>query len=911
MLPAAGWRPDGRAGGGKAEAATTTDLPRFGALLKRHRLAAGLTQEALAGQAGLSARAVSDLERDPGRRPRLESLALLATALGLSPEQHAHLRAAARLGPRGQAKEQAGTLPAYLNSFVGREAASAEVGRRLGATRLLTLIGAGGCGKTRLAVQVAADLVGAYPAGVWFVDLAPLTAAALVPGAVLAALGLTEAPGRSAAAAVSAHLGGRSGLLLLDNCEHLIAACASMAEELLGACPGLRVLATSREPLGAPGELVWRVPSLPAPGPDEPPDPGRLAAYPAVRLFVERAAAAEPTFDLTVGNAAAVARVCRRLDGIPLALEMAAARVRVLTPEQIAARLDDRFELLTGGSRTAPTRQQTLRAALDWSHDLLAEPERALLRRLGVFVGGWTLEAAEAVCAGGPVGPGDVLAGLSALIDKSLVLADVKASQGRYRLLETVRAYALDRSTEPTEAAAVGARHAAYYLTVAERAAPVLKGPEQVDCLDRLEQERGNIRAALGWWVEHGEAAPALRLVGALGWFWAMRGHLVEGRSWMARALALAGDADPAARASALARATLLAWMQGDLDAARTAGAEAVETARRARDAPVLVDALLALGPALYDRGQRADAELLFAEGLSAARAAGYRWGTALALFWSAVAALGRADPAAARVHLEESLALSRALGDPRGAAFALSYLGTLARRRGDLSEAEALFAESLTLRRAVGPRRGVVHELNNLGLVARARGEHVRAHALHCEALALAGEIGDRPTVVFTLEAFAGLAAASARPAHALRLAAAAAALRTEMGLRNPPEREEELRAWLRPARRALGPARSAAAWAEGQAMDAEAAVARAASSAPASQPAAGPTILSPREREVARLIARGHTNRQIAEALVIAASTAERHVANVLAKLGAHRRAEVGAWAARHLPEADDGVD
>jgi len=416
-------------------------------------------------------------------------------------------------------------LPHQLTSFVGRRRELDEGRRRLCRTRLLTLTGPGGSGKTRLALEIAAEGLGDFPHGVWLVELASIAEPALVPPAVAQALDLLVEGGQTAQRVLNEHLRDKSLLLILDNCEHLVAACAELAERLLQAAPGLRLLATSREPLGVAGENSYPVPALTVPDAGQRATPDTLVQSEAVR----------PDFALTEGNAAAVAQICRRLDGIPLALELAAARTRALTAEQIAARLDHRFGLLTGGSRTAPPRQQTLRGAIDWSYELLSDPERALLRRLSAFSGGWSLEAAEHVSRAP-----EALDLLSQLVSKSLVLSEQRPDQeGRFRMLETIREYAQEKLVEAGETEAAQDRHLAYYVSLAEEAAPELRRHGQVHWLNRLDQENDNLRAALAWAVQRDQAEPALRLAGALGDYWTMRGYLVEGHRWLEAALSL------------------------------------------------------------------------------------------------------------------------------------------------------------------------------------------------------------------------------------------------------------------------------------------------------------------------------------------------------------------------------------
>lgn len=437
-------------------------------------------------------------------------------------------------------------LPLQLTSFVGRERELADIAALVATQRLVTLTGPGGTGKTRLALQAAADTLEAYPDGVWLAELGALAEPTLVPAAVAAAVGVREEPGRPLLGTLTAALRPKCLLLMLDNCEHLLEGCARLADALLRACPRLTILATSREALGIAGETGWRVPSLALPDAAQPPPVAALTQYEAVRLFVDRALADDPAFRVTSHNASAVAEVCHRLDGIPLALELAAARLRVLPVEQLLARLEDRFRLLTGGSRTALPRQQTLRATVDWSYALLSDPEKTCFNRLAVFAGGFTLEAAEAVCAdAAAVEPAAVLDLLTHLIDKSLVSAGrLPDGTGRCRLLETLRHYARQTLAASGEAAAVHERHARHFLAYVEQAEPALRGPAQLDWLDwldwleRLEREHDNLRAALDWFAEHGPAEDGLRLAAALGSrasFWVTRGYLAEGRQRLAR----------------------------------------------------------------------------------------------------------------------------------------------------------------------------------------------------------------------------------------------------------------------------------------------------------------------------------------------------------------------------------------
>ena len=514
----------------------------FGTLLRRYRERAGLTHEALAERAGASAAGIAALERGRRQRPYPHTVRRLAEALDLSPEERAAFGALA--SPRGAhaiveppgilRKAPASNLPAPPTSLIGRERDIATLAELVPVHpgRLVTLTGIGGGGKTRLALAVAAALRGAFADGAWLVELAPLADPTLVPKAVAAVLDVPEVAGVPLTERLAVALRSRRLLLVLDNCEHLIDACAELAERLLAACPDVAILATSREPLQLARERRWRVPALPAPGLDEAVSLAAVADYPAVQLFVARAQAVAPDFNLTDENHATIARICARLGGLPLALELAAVRVPVLAPRQILERLDDAIRLLTVGSRAAPTRQQTLRATLQWSYALLTPPEQNVLRRLAVCVDGCEIDAAEAVGAAQDLPAEDVLDVVSRLVDRSLVLVSEAAGAARYSLLEPVRQFALGLMAGE-ELAAVQARHAAYYLALAERAAPTLHGPDQVAWLGRLERESGNLRAALSWAAATGDVESGLRLAVALAPFWERRGYLDEGRRWV------------------------------------------------------------------------------------------------------------------------------------------------------------------------------------------------------------------------------------------------------------------------------------------------------------------------------------------------------------------------------------------
>ena len=717
-------------------------------------------------------------------------------------------------------------LPRQLTSFIGREREIEEIRRLLSSTVLLTLTGGGGSGKTRLAVQVAADLVEEFPDGVWLVELAALAAPSLVPQAVRSSLGVHEQPGRPLMETLLDHLAPKKLLLVLDNCEHLLSACAQLADLLLRGCAGLKILATSREDLGISAETLYPVPSLSVPDPRRLPTVEELAQYEAVRLFTERAQAVQPTFRINEHNAQAVAQICRRLDGIPLAIELASARVKVLAVEQIATRLDDRFRLLTGGSRTALPRHQTLRAAMDWSYDLLSEPERMLLRRMSVFAGGFTLEAVEAICAGEGLEETDILDQLANLVDKSLVLMEAQGEGLRYRMLETVRQYGADRLLESGEAADVHRRHRDWYLGLAERAEPEMHRPDQAAWLDQLEREHDNLRAALeGSKTEEGRVA-GLRLVAALWRFWQVRGHLSEGRRWMEGALEMSGDAPRTLRAKALNGAGILALDQGDYAAARALVEESLAVGRDLGDKRSIVLSIHNLGAVAREQGDYAAARSLLEESLAVGRDLGDKRNIALSLNSLGSVAREHADYAAARALFEESLAIKRELGDKRSMAITLNNLANVACEQGDYALARALHEESLAIKRELGDRVGIAISLHNLGNVAAAEGNHAQARSLHGESLMIGRELGDRLGIASCLEGLVEVAGAYQDPERAARLFGAAEALREAIGAPLTPVARADHARNVAATRARLGDEVFAAAWAEGRAMPLEEAI-------------------------------------------------------------------------------------
>jgi non-specific serine/threonine protein kinase len=810
-------------------------------------------------------------------------------------------------------------LPALHTQLFGREQDSAAVQELVlhTAGRLVTLTGTGGCGKTQLALLVASNLIDAIPDGVWLVDLAPVQAAQLVPQTVISALGVREQPNETPAQTLVAWIGSRGLLLVLDNCEHLIDACAELAATLLDACPNLRLLTTSREPLRISGERLWRVPSLGIPEPRSV-RPDQVARFPAVQLFVQRAQAVKSDFVVTSHNAAAVSAICARLEGLPLAIELAAAWVRVLGVEQILERLDDTFELLVGGSRSAPGRQQTMRATLDWSFGLLTDAERVVFRRLAVFVGGWSLEAAEAVCSGGEVAAKRVLDHLTRLVDASLVQVEDHDEHPRYRLLEPIRQYAQICLSASGELDAVGRQHATFFLSYALRweTDANFGGPGRAAALSALGSEQENLRATLRWCLQQGDAERGIFLARALWTFWVIRGLYVEGRSWLAPLAELPAVAkSPEKRAVAQSIEATLAWRQGDYAVAQGLFEEVLPHLQRAREyAPRLMHSVPSdLGMIAQKRGDYSAARGYFQDALTAARAAGVRADEALSLHCLGAQAVIEEDFPAARALCEDGLAVARAVGDAYALAGILRWLGWLKFLEGDVPASQQLLEEAVAIHRRLGERYVLADVLERLALVATATGRYAKAGEAFGESVQLRHEMGDRSGIADSLEGIAALAAAQRHPTQAIQLAGAAASLRATSGSTFTPARRTMLDQWLVPLRQTLGEEAIHSAWEAGQAMSLEQALELALGTTRSrptqpDQPSDGlkqrGTGLSPREQQVAALLADGLTNRQIAERLVLADRTVAAHIEHILDKLGFASRHQIAAWAAENLP-------
>jgi predicted ATPase/DNA-binding XRE family transcriptional regulator len=708
------------------------------------REASGLTQEELAEKAYLSAKNISDLERGKRRRPYPHTVRSLADALGLSEEERADLIAA--VPKRGNAAATTTetlpepTLPLAPTPLVGRERDLEEVKAFLGRpeVRLLTLTGTGGIGKTRLAMEAAREAADLFPNGAAFVALAPLNAAELVVLTVARSLGLRETEGRTPREALCAYLREKRFLLVLDNFEHLLAAAPEMAA-LIESCPDLTLLVTSRAPLRVRGEQEWPVPPLALPISTRSPAMEEVLGSPSGRLFVERARAASPAFELEESNAAAVAAICWRLAGLPLALELAAVRIRFLSPSSLLARLDR--ALSAGWARDVPDRQRTMRATLDWSHDLLSEPEKVLFRRLSVFFGGFSLEAAETVNDDDD----DVVDPLARLVEQSLVTTEQNAAEDevRYGMLEPVRQYGKEKLEESGEAEEAQRRHAAYFLDLAERAAPELTRAGQAASLERLGREHDNLRAALRWLLIRGDIEGAARIGWGALWFWYIHGHISEGRGWMERALRHGGAPTPGGRAMILAAIGALAWREGDNDRAEAALEEGERLARKSGDLEVLARALLARGYVATNRGEGARAEAALAESGRLYRGLGDPWGAGLALMGGVHVALAEGDPARAERLLAEAEEPLRASGAPWGLGAALSMRALLMQFRGDDALAVPLLRESVALSMSLADTPSLGVELANLAGALATLGWGERAARLFGAAEALRERTG------------------------------------------------------------------------------------------------------------------------------------------------------------------------
>lgn len=838
-----------------------TAMPRADEVLRALREAAGITQDGWAARLGYGRRTVQRWERGDGLPDAAATEALVRlcadtrlfrpytsgvlAGITLIPDWLRDVLAEARQAPSVDIGTMARSdnLPAELTSFVGREEAVAQVAGRLATSRLVTLTGTGGVGKTRLALRVGGLAAGRGET--WLVELASVADGELVAAAIAAAMSIPLRPGQSWATVLRGAIGHRPVLLLLDNCEHLLDGCAELTAGLLRDCPGLTILATSREPLGVPGEALFPVPPLSVPSDDD--ALSALARFEAVRLFVERACAARPDFTLLPSNGAAVARICRQLDGLPLAIELAAARVRSLSAAEIAGRLDDRFTFLASG-RASPARHHTLRAAIAWSYDVLDEPDRRLFERLSIFPGSFPLAGAAAVCGdeGQPV-----LDGLARLVDRSLVVAEPAEAEGEttYRLLETLRLFAAERLAARGKADMVAQRYAAWVMALAIEAHAGIRGPEQGRWFREVERRRSDVLAALQWSVDRGDAADALRLAGAVCWPWGALGWGVESATLLERALAVPGDGSSAPlRAAALAGLATVTLFLGRYDVARASLAELAaigEPDAETRLSVLATEARLHLfANEIEQFGEVAG------RGLDDARGCGDAWHEGRFLAFLALAALRQDHREAAAALLAESVRLARTTGDDWSLATALVELGDVARASGESDRAAACYRESLAVRRRLGVLGATASLWHNLGYVALVRGEVETATECFLTAERQFRRWGDRRGIAECLIGLGAVAAATGDADLAARVLAAGLAALEALGSAIWPTNQADLDFALARCRERLTPGAFAAAWEAGGALSLDAAWALA---APAGQ-AGGSSGSSQNEAKTSR---------------------------------------------------------
>ncbi|HUG15876.1 MAG TPA: LuxR C-terminal-related transcriptional regulator [Thermomicrobiales bacterium] len=797
-------------------------------------------------------------------------------------------------------------LPIALSSLIGREQDIAAIRASLSreTARMLTLTGPGGVGKTRLALEAALCLRDSFPNGVTFVDLAAIKETGLVAPAVASAVGVREQQGRPLLVTLPEVLASHAMLLIFDSCEHVIGPCAELAEQLLRVCPDLKMLCTSQQRLGVQGEIVYPVPALQAPDTDAVHVPHELTRFDAVRLFAERAVGASPNFVVDATNAPAIGRICRQLDGMPLAIEIAAGWIPTLTADQIANRLDDRLRLLSPPGRLANPRQQTLRGAIEWSYDLLDQRERLLFTRLSVFVGGCTLAAIETVCAEDGITEPDIIHLLSRLVDKSLVIAEEHGSENRYRLLGTLRLYAREKLVAEGEAKRLHERHAWHFLELAEAAERELWGPNLEQWLRRLETEHENLRAALRWSVGQGSTEIALGLGAALCRYWRLRGHAGEGLSWLEGGLAWNTGASVATRAKALEAAGLLARDRIDYVAAEGFLDGCLSLRREIGDMRGIALALNHLGTVAQFQGESGRAGMLHEESLSLFRKLDDTRGIALSLMTLGTMAQLRGDRDQAEAQYGEALQLFSSIDDTHGVAASLNNLGNLACARLDYDGADDLYTRSMLLFGGMGEKYEVASCLRNLSGVARDRGNLEQAKAYCRDSLNLFVALGDTFGVMTCLEMLADQAARQNDLERSALLYAASEKLRGAVSepraRRHDPERERTSLV----IREHLGERDFERISELGRSLTLEQVISASSTSlgavASSPFPPAEANPLSPREREVAALIARGHTNRQIAAELFIAERTVDTHVEHILTKLNVGSRSQVAAWIA-----------
>jgi predicted ATPase/DNA-binding CsgD family transcriptional regulator len=822
--------------------------------------------------------------------------------------------------PSGRARPRLSSeLPLPLTPFVGREQEVTTVCALCSRPeiRLVTLTGTGGVGKTRLALEVAAAVNGDFADGTCFAALAALTDPELVIPTIAQALGVREQAHQSLRDSLKDSLRQRHLLLLLDNFEQLVSA-APIVAELLAAAPRLQVLVTSRTALHLSGEHEFVVPPLAMPDLQNLPPPDRLLQYGAIRLFVARAQAVHSAFALTGENAPAVAAICQQLDGLPLAIELAAGRSKLFSPQALLPRLKSRLKLLVGGARDKPLHQQTLRGTIAWSYDLLEEAEKTLFRRLAVFVGGCTLEAAEALCNAHADLEIDVLEAVTGLVDKSLLRQETQIDgEPRVLLLETIREFALERLETSGEAEAVRRRHATFFLQLAEVAEPKLRSAEQATWRKRLEVEQDNLRAALRWTLESQEAEMGLWLAGALLAFWRASNQDHEGRSWLEQVLAQPGaKARTAARAKALLAAGTMTTFQGDLPEATRLLEESIAIGREVGEAGKrnLAHALKSLASVAVLQGHLDVARGLARESLRLFQEVGEAWGTAMALYYLGKATGELGDPVAARTLLEESASLFRVAGDRQRLAGPLNALGLVALRQGDVASARAHFEKALSIAQETGEEQYIAEALAHLGAIALREGNARQAAALYQQSLALVWVRGYRENIAEDLAGLADVASLLGQPERAARLFGAAEVLREVSGIELPALRRVEYDRTVEGIRTHLDEGTFATAWKEGRAMELSMAIAQGdvkqlqpLTAAPAPTPATKSATrssdsLTAREVEVLCLLAAGLTDYQIADHLVLSLHTVHAHLRSIYSKLGVTSRSAATRYAFEH---------
>jgi predicted ATPase len=797
-----------------------------------------LTQEALAERAGISTRAVIDLERGVNRAPRRDTLELLATALNLSDDEMARwerlrrrlsLRAAASPDAPSRPSAQRATptnLPAELDVLIGRDDERIALGQLLAVKRLVTLTGLGGIGKTRLALAAGRDAIESFPDGVYLVDLAPVSQAESVVPAIAQALALREVPGQSMLVTLGARIGAGRMLLLLDNVEHVPSA-TPVIRDLLAACPELVLLVTSRVRLQLRGEQVFPVSVLQAPGNAEAVTAAELGTFGATSLFLQRAREVKPDLVVTDSVAPVIAAICQRLDGIPLAVELAAARCRVLSLPALLERLTAALDVLAGGGRDVPRRQQTLRETIAWSEALLSEGEQALFRRLSIFANGWTLEAAEAVC--GDLGI-DVLDGLMSLVDHGLVYEiDLPAGSIRFRLLETIRAYAGTQLTAGGQSAVAEERHAAWYLRFAEQHDDLYAsaGSIRYSWLEQLAIEHDNLRHSLRWYGEQSASEPLLRLSAALVWFWAIRGHFSEGRHWLERALALAANPPSIVAAAALLGLGMLASEQGDWDAATPALSASLTRFREHDDSRGVIAVQNSQGITAARQGDRETAIALFSAALASARALDIQPPIGDLLNNLGVMSIQGGDVDRARELYEESLTQHRAAGLLHHAGGVLLNLGWIALYEGRLAESLPFAVDAMAIARSFGDQVRTVEALNVLGALAVHQGRQHDAQVALVESLTLSRDLGYLEGAAYALEVLATAAIACDTVPAGIQLFAAASTLRQTAAVPNNPQdaaRTEQARA---SAHAIVGDEAFESAWTSGRRLSLDEAIA------------------------------------------------------------------------------------